>query len=93
MNDPHVLCQVVAAGGIGGVVTVGTHLILDFEQFEQLMMNRFHVVVQVLLCAHFLARFVVTVWTVVNFPFVESLHVLLKFLGCHCLVHALTTLK
>ena len=51
MNDPHVLCQVVvAAGGIGGVVTVGTHLILDFEQFEQLMVNRFHVVVQVLLC-------------------------------------------
>ena len=92
MNDPHVLCQVVAAG-VGGVVTVGTHLILDFEQFEQLTVNRFHVVVQVLLCAHSLARFVVTEWTAVNFPFVEILHVLLKFLGCCCFVHALTALK
>ena len=56
------------------------------------MMNRFHVVVQVLLCAHFLTCFVVTVGTAVNFPLMEILHVLLKFRVCCRFMHALAAL-
>ena len=87
MIDLHVFCQV--AVGIECIVTLRTHL----EQFHQLMMNIFHVVVQVLPHAYSLACLVVTVWAAVNVPLMETLHVLLKFLGCRGFVHALTALQ